>query len=162
MKYFTRELWEKLNSELEEESLKAQKKWNENSKKYSEEFNKVKELLPEHFMEIYRSNNDFHDFLLTSLKLVKNKTKIFPFVDLEISIFDGKDNYKIVYSSISKLDIKGNYNNYEIEYLKKKKNTFDSWGYDEFGLINNNVLSHEILFLSGSTIYVQFAKISIS
>lgn len=38
---------------------------------------------------------------------------------------------------------------------------FDDYGYNEFLEVDDNILSHEVLFASGATILVHFKKLSI-
>lgn len=61
------------------------------------------------------------------------------------------DTFKITYKCIKKYSV--NYE--ECEGLGDRRG-FDDWGYDEFLPIDEQTLSHEILFASGSTMLIHF------
>lgn len=58
----------------------------------------------------------------------------------------------MTYKSITKFNI-----NYENEIEARRG--FDDWGYDEFLPVDEQFLSHEILFASGATILIHFKNL---
>lgn len=99
MKYFTNELWSKLNSDSQKERDEADSEWDRNYEVYSEIFQSV----------------------------------------------------KITYKHIKQFNV-----NYKEAEGWGDRRGFDDWGYDEFLPIDEQTLSHEILFASGSTILICF------
>ena len=61
MKYFTSDLWSKINSTEEHEREIADKQWQENGELYAEYFAGIKEKLPVNFLKIYNKCYGFHD-----------------------------------------------------------------------------------------------------
>ena len=55
MKYYTDELWTKVNSESAEERLKAEEQWDKNAEEYTKIFQNTKKRLTKSFMNIYLS-----------------------------------------------------------------------------------------------------------
>ncbi|AQS08735.1 hypothetical protein CLOBY_08450 [Clostridium saccharobutylicum] len=161
MKFFTKELWDKVNSATDENQLEVEKEWNENCRLYKKQFDELKKMLPDQFLDKYSICGDFHDFSIIGIEIIKSKSKVIPFVDFKIDVANGDEKYAIYYMGISNITINGNFESKEIEYLANKKGVIDSWGYDEFQISDDNLLVHEILFLSGSSMKVQFKDISI-
>lgn len=162
MRYFTNELWNRVNSESEEERQKADLQWEKNDNEYYEIFKDVKKLLPKKFLKLYEQEYGFHDYELKNFEVIHgNKGHIDP-VAVSMVITNGEKIWNIVYKRIKKISI-----NYEQQpdVLKRKKRIyegFDDYGYDEFFQVDEKTLSHEILFASGATILVHFEKISIN
>lgn len=160
MKFFTKELWDKVNSATGEDQTKVENEWLEVCKSYAIQFNNISKLWPEEFLQKYSNNNEFHDFGILGIKILKSKSKSIPFLDLKLSIFDGRRKYTIHYEAVSRLNI-CSFESNEIAYLMNREEIIDSWGYDEFEIGDNGLLVHQILFLSGSTIEIQFNNINI-
>lgn len=128
---------------------------------YNKQFDKVKKLLPKQFMEVYLSNGCFHDCYIMGIEIIRAKSESMPFVDFKISIFDGEKKYEIYYTSVSTLCINGSFISEALDWISWKNGVIDSWGYDEFDISENNLLVHEILFLSGTTVKIECSNISI-
>jgi hypothetical protein len=73
-------------------------------------------------------------------------------ISVDIYVTDDIDTYKITYKCIKKFNVSFE----EIEQGWSGRRGFDTWGYSEFLPVNEQTLSHEILFASGSTILVHF------
>ena len=151
MKYFRNDLWSKINSESENERVKAESEWNKNNKAYCEIFETIKVRLSQKFVKTYLSNYGFHDFQIKNLVLNHKQYGYKKPISLDIYITDGVDTFKITYKCIKKFNI-----SYEACEGWLERTGFDDWGYDEFLPIDEQTLSHEILFASGSTILIHF------
>jgi hypothetical protein len=57
MKYYTDELWTKMNSESPEERLKAEQQWAINDDEYMKLFQTVKKRLTKKFIKIYKKEH---------------------------------------------------------------------------------------------------------
>lgn len=151
MKYFTYDLWMAFSDEDRELAEKAEIEWIKRGNDYSKEFAKTKEYLPKYFLNIYNKNGHFHDFDLISLYFYHCKKKNYA----EIIISDSINKYKILYSNITEL--KTNFSNFK----ELNETIGDTIGYDEFLIDKDNILTHEILFASGSIIKIWFKRLSI-
>lgn len=150
MKYFKKELWDKINSVSFEEKQLAIKQWEENLKIYWKKFEQIRGRISKSAFDIMK--NSFHDCRLCNLQL--NHA---PFGQLEpiqviITVTDGENFWQIKYKGIQKikLDFEQGTSSFE------KRRGFDTWGYDELLTFDDNLLSHEILFASGATLLVIF------
>lgn len=157
MKYFTDELWSKINSISKEERDVADHQWDKNMHEYEIVFEKIKSRLSERFLKIYMDNHGFHDFQIKNIVVNQKEYGIKNPVSLDIYLTDDEVSFKISYKCIKKL---------HIDYQERKdcidRRGIDDWGYDEFTPVDEQILSHEILFASGATILIHFIDGSIS
>ncbi|WP_315122428.1 hypothetical protein [uncultured Clostridium sp.] len=151
MRYFTDELWSKLNSDSQKEYEKASLEWDKNNKVYSEIFESVKNRFSKKFLKTYLSNQGFHDFQIKNIVLTHKEYEFKNPISLDIYVTDSINTFKITYKCIRKLNV----NYAEVEGWGERRG-FDDWGYDEFLPVDEQTLSHEILFASGSTILIHF------
>lgn len=161
MKYFKPELWRGYNSDNKEEFEKAKVQWDKNNKEYAQVFEKVKQRLPKGFFKIYMKEHGFHDFHLKNFQVIHGSEGYKNPVSVSLEIEDGENTWNILYKGVTKVQI-----NYQDEKAKEDKIRrfqygFDDYGYDEFLEIDENTISHEILFASDATILVHFKQISI-
>lgn len=151
MKYLTNELWSKSNSESQKERDEAHFQWENNSKAYYEIFETIKNRLSIKFLKTYFGNHGFHDFQIKDIVLTHKEYGLKNPISVDIYITDSVDTFKITYKYIKKFNV-----NYEEVEGWGDRRGFDDWGYDEFLPIDEQTLSHEILFASGSTILIHF------
>ncbi|MCT8976979.1 hypothetical protein N4T77_10220 [Clostridium sp. CX1] len=162
MKYYTSELWRKLNSDSDEEREDAKKQWTKNSKEYGERFEKLKYKLPKRFLQIFMKEYGFHDYYLTDLQIIHETPGYRNPVKVILTITDTEKSWNIIYHGIKDIDVKYTSEPYvRPGKTKKYYDGFDIYGYNEFNEVDEETLSHEILFASGATILVSFRKISI-
>lgn len=162
MKYFKYELWGKMNSEIESERLFAEQEWEKNIKEYFVQFQMLKDRLPKSFRKLYMINNGFHDLHPKKIEVINtdygfgkcgNKDS----VSIKIVLNDRNIQWELQYKNIKKLQIQYQAVN-DINELRKG---FNDFGYDEFLAVDDKILSHEILFASGSMILIHFGRISV-
>lgn len=149
MKYFTYDLWKLFTDDPDVAVIEYEKRYLE----YQKDFNEAKKHLSKKFLNIYNQNDGFHDFEILSFSLSdpcykKGKTA-------ELIIKNYNSMYKISYKTVSYVHI-----NYDMVLYENNKNR-DILGYDEFIILDEEQISHEVLFLSGSTIKIIFYKLSI-
>lgn len=161
MKYFKAELWRGYNSENKEEFEKAKAQWDRNNKEYAQIFENVKERLPKGFLKIYMKEHGFHDFHLKSFEIIHVSEGYKNPVSVSMEIEEGENTWNILYKGVTNVQI--NYENEKAEEDKVRRFQygFDDYGYDEFLEVDENILSHEILFASDATILIHFKHISI-
>ncbi|GAB6085231.1 hypothetical protein [Alkaliphilus crotonatoxidans] len=149
MKFFTNELWCKINSEDENERLKAEEQWEINDKAYSKEFKVIKEKLPPKFLLEYLQNYGFHDFSVSKIEIVRLEEDS----SLNLTIVNGLTNCIINYGGVKKVSLSWD--------LMTDMLASCDWGYDEFSIVDDTTMSHEILFSTGSNLLVYFQKIKL-
>lgn len=152
MQYFTDELWSKINSEDEEERNEANGKWDENEALYHQRFQKLKGKLPRQVFDLYNSRS-FHDSNLIEVKINQLDTSVKRPINVEITLTDGLNCWRIIYKEVIKLQI-----DYSENDALFRSQGFGDWGYEEILDVNEDVLSHEILFSSGSKMLVHFSN----
>jgi len=151
-----------MNSEIEAERVQAEHEWRENYNIYHNEYIKTLERLPKSFLTFYNSNYGFHDYHPKNIEIINNvygtgiRGKI-DSIGLKIIISDNDNSWELSYSGISKI---------VIEYIAstdviETKKGFNDLGYNELLIVDDKIISHEILFASGSTILIHFSKISL-
>lgn len=158
MKYFTDELWSKFNSDSKDERSEAELEWEKNNKEYSIIFEAIKNRFSKKFLKTYLNNYGFHDFHIKEFQIVHKEYKCKNPISINLIITDEINIWKITYKYVRKISV-----NYQEEIMQQNdwwngRVGFDDWGYDEFLPIDEQTLSHEILFASGSTILVHFKK----
>lgn len=157
MKYFTNELWNLINSENLNERTMAKAEWKANSEEYSNRYKQLVGRLPSRVYKFF-SSNDFHDYQVTDVKITQDAYGVSYPVSVDIIVKSADDKWNIAYKKVTKLSL--NFliggSPYEI------KRGFDDWGYDEFLIVDNKTLSHEILFASGAVILIHFYDKNIS
>ncbi|WP_110930293.1 hypothetical protein [Paenibacillus bouchesdurhonensis] len=152
IQYFTDELWSKINNEDEEERNEANRKWDENEALYHQRFQKLKDKLPRQVFDLYNSRS-FHDSNLIEVKINQLDTNTTRPINVEITLTDGESCWRIIYKKIIKLQVDYSENDTLFRFQG-----FGDWGYEEILDVNEDVLSHEILFSSGSKILIHFSN----
>ncbi|SEB45692.1 hypothetical protein [Paenibacillus sp. GP183] len=151
MQYFTFELWSKFSSENELERQQADVQWDENSKLYWHMFEQLKARIPKETIEFF-TNEGFHDYHIQNLEMVHGDYKQKNPIDVVITVTNAIDTWKLNYKCVQRFEVQYNPNSPSLSF----HNGFDDWGYDELIAVNEEVLSHEILFASGATILIHF------
>lgn len=148
MRYFTSELWSMFNSSINEEQIRADLMWKNNVKAYVERFDKLSNRISKKVYNILKHVN-FHDYEIKLIKIDQPKEN--RDIQVVILISNSKDTWEIKYRCIKRISI--NYDSIP-KYLLGLG--FDSWGYHELLDVDENTLSHEILFASGASIIIYF------
>lgn len=152
MKYFKNELWDKMNTNNIEEKNTAHDQWMQNIKEYEERYRLLENrlskksfnLLKQNFLHDYRMN----DFTICHKDLGRQNP-----ISIDITFTNSQEIWMISYKKVNKL---------EINYLKQKgfysERGFDTLGYYELLDIDEETLSHEFLFASGTTLLIYFSN----
>jgi hypothetical protein len=149
VKYLHYELYNKASVANEEEAEPFQRKFEEQYKKYLEEYNLLKEQLPKRFLKEFAKKN-FHDNIITSFDVSMKRPRT-----------------KSEYTAVMKMTDYGNRNIQHILMfynVRKIQSTleFDSisgacdWLYCEILPIDNKMMSLEVLLFHDSTLYLEF------
>lgn len=152
MKYYTPELWKMFNSESDEVREEADRVWTENVQAYVKRFETVKPRLSKKFLDLYYKHYGFHDFEIRNICLNHKAygTTSNP-ISVEVVISNRLETFNLTYKKVTQFHV-----NYEEEEGRTLSWGFDHWGYDECLPVNDEVLSHEVLFASGAILLVHF------
>lgn len=161
MKYFKPELWSGYNSDNNDEVKKAEEQWSKNDKEYTQVFEKIKERLPKGFLKIYLKEQGFHDYHLKNVEVIHGSEGYKNPISVSLEIQAGENIWNIIYKGVTKIRVDYEDENIKSHRARRLQRGFDDYGYDEFIEVDENTISHEILFASDATILVHFKKISI-
>lgn len=150
MKYFTGELCGRINSESITEREQARLEWKQNDEVYSKVFENVKPMLTKKFLKMYLIAHGFHDCEFLSFEVIQPKRWANDPITVRIVISNRESKFTHTYKKVKKIRM-----NYDSEERMSKWG-IDTWRYDEFLLVDDKQLTHEILFASGATIFIQF------
>ena len=140
MKYFKYELW--LNGNDEE--------WAENDAEYNVYFEKIKDSFPEDFLELYYTEQGFHDREINKILLTDSNT-------LLIELTNRKSGFiRIEYKGVKGFNFR-NINNVD---KGMQIGQCLEWGYDEFDRKSETQLTHSVLTSCGLEFEVDFESIN--
>ena len=134
MRYFTKELWSRINDSNENIRSQAEKEWNANSLTYQQQFTKVKKHLPCGFVKSFLSRNGLHDYTILSALIAKRKQT--SCCDLQLS--NGEETVIVTMVGIKALFV--NMNSFHSCVQGKLL-----WGYSEFEITPDNNIKLSIL-----------------
>lgn len=162
MKFFTREWHTKWNTT---QDAKERELLEERTKRlmsdYEQQFNLVKPHLNSRFLSFYDRNHGFHDSEIKEIIVKRRKGRKKPIVDVIILLDIDKKLYQLKYESVFSMNYIANYMDEDIDSMRYREQ-FDSWMYDEFSLVEETGIRHNISFLSGSELVIDFSKIGVS
>jgi hypothetical protein len=159
MKYFTPDLLRSLRSESQEEREEAQHRWLDNTKAYVENLSTIESRLSRRFWSELHKAHGFHDAHVSELRIEQRRFGHFEPVSVTLVLDQGGTVWTIAYARVTVI---------EVRYSSDRRPAGSwSWGlddllYDELGSTSATGLSHEILFASGASIYIEFAKAAIN
>ena len=165
MRTITKRHWRGWNSDDPKEADWARQSSEENFRAYEQQLERLRPRLGKRNFEFF--SNGLHDARLISFTVGDG---------LHINFEEGKrvsinDFYRT--SVEVKLLNAGFDAIYDLKYRTVTRSVFDfpsedplwgrnidDWGYDELSEVNENVLRHEVLFSSGTSILIEFEKFS--
>ena len=98
MRYFTKELWSKINDNDENIRTQAEKEWDANSLTYQQHFLETRKYLSRAFVKNYLSRNGLHDYTVLGMLITKREQTYC--CDLQLS--NGKETVLIAMVGINK------------------------------------------------------------
>lgn len=152
MKYFTDELWSRMNSLSAIEKEQANIEWKKNSETYCGVFETIKHRLSTKFLKMYFDAHDFHDCTFLSYEVIQPKRWATDPIKVQIVISDGEFKWKLTYKQVKRTMM--NYDSETDEHMSKWG--VHTWGYDEFLPKDDAYLTHEVLFASCASILIEF------
>jgi len=162
MKYYTKELWAGINQRDRKRAEEAERQWCKNDRMYQKYLKRVRPQLTKSAKNFFGKVN-LHDGALISFStgdvIKRKKHFVSPKSFAEINVVEstGKYVYTLLYAELRKclVDYHPDAPHSAGDYW-----TYDDWGYDEFSLTRDKWMRHEILFLSGATILLEFRRFS--
>ena len=148
MRYFTKELWSKINNYDENIRTKAEKEWNANSLAYQQQFEKAKKHLSQGFVKTYLSRNGLHDYTILSIAFTQKKRTY----SCELQLSNGTETVLIAMSGIKASRI-------DIESLCCCVQGKLAWGYSEFEITPGNNVKLAVLCDEQNEMQFVFEKI---
>lgn len=150
MKYFKLELLDKSPNFLDPEYEIADKLWTESLKAYWEKFEEYKYRLPSRFVKEY-CNHAFHDYEVESINFYRDFIRKNRCYIVELKVHFDDNVFIIKYIDVIK--------------FQSSLSSMNSIGENilicsELLLVNDTIMSHEILFVDRNTLYIEFKKLS--
>lgn len=133
MRYYTSDLWLKLNSPEKDEREQAEQQWYINSAKYDNVFKQITPRLPVAFLEYYKKAYGFHDCKILSI-FVNEGRNAQVIIDIEV-------NTEIFHLQLNQVDK-------SIISIVDKSSCIANelqWGYAEFEIVDKRRLKLNIL-----------------
>lgn len=116
------------------------------------EYNIIKRL-PQDFVRLYLDRNLFHDMYVKQVDIGRNKDNS---IEVGVEIYNEDVSFKVIYNRVSKFIINGGKNT---DMLCTDMDILSQWLFDEFYLVDNETMSHEVLLDGGIIIKVEFSSI---
>ena len=150
MRYFTKELWLKINDHDEIIRSQAEQQWDANSLIYQQQFMEVRKYLSRGFVKSYLSRNGLHDYTILDMLITKRK-QIYC-CDLQLS--NGDETVLIAMIGIKALLV-------DIESFRCCVQGKLAWGYSEFEITPANNTKLSVLCDVHNEMQFEFEKIKL-
>lgn len=150
MRYYTKELWKRINDLDEKIRIKAEEEWYSNDLAYNQRFKDVRKKLSRKFVEKYLSRKGFHDYIIQNIAIKKTKRSY----SCELELTLGTDVVIVKMSGIHALKIDISTFSYCIQGNL-------TWGFGEFDITSENKIKLELLCDLDNEMIFEFEKINI-
>lgn len=162
MKYFTKELWDGINSRNQAAAKAA---WDKNVVRYRASLGRLRPSLPSAAQRFFGrvslhdgfllacSVGDGIDFVVSPILRAPLPNRA-PTARLVVLTGDDRWIYELTYRNITRCIVDFS----DTERSAHSRGRFDSWGYDELSKGAKGHLRHEILFASDATILIEFGS----
>lgn len=148
MRYFTKELWSKINDNDESIRTQAEKEWNTNSLTYQQQFMETRKYLSRGFAKSYLSRNGLHDYTVLGMLITKREQTYC--CDLQLS--NGEETVLIAMVGIKALLV-------DIDSFHCCVQGKLAWGYSEFEITPGNNVKLSVLCDEQNEMQFEFEKI---
>lgn len=154
MKYFTSDLWKKMNSFSKIERDLAEEQCEKNDLTYAAYFSKIKNKLPVNFLNTFIDCHGFHDYNIKSINISNEEKQKDSPISLTINVGNSKKSFSIIYQGVEKYNI----------FIPGTSNWMNSnmrWGYTEFELLNDGLFKQNTLCDMDSEIEIVFKNVEV-
>lgn len=147
MRFFTGELWRKINDTDEAVRTQAQKEWRDNDLQYAQEFEAIKKQFPQGFIRGFLRRGGFHDFTILGIWTFAGRTSR----TCELLLTDGRETVKLSMDGVKALRIDADLSQGNLE-----------WGYSEFGITPEGTRTLSVLCAFTNELYFEFRSIKLT
>lgn len=148
MRYFTKELWSRINDYDENIRTQAEEEWNTNSLTYQQQFLEVRKHLPRSFVKSYLSRDGLHDYTILGMLITKREQTYC--CDLQLS--NGEETLLIAMVGIKAMLV-------DIDSFHCCVQGKLAWGYSEFEITPGNNVKLSVLCDLQNEIQFEFERI---
>lgn len=148
MRYFTKELWSRINDYDENIRAQAEKEWNINSLAYEQQFMEARKHLSRRFIKSYLSRNGLHDYTILGMLITKRERTYC----CELQLSNGEETVLITMVGIKALLV-------DIDSFHCCVQGKLAWGYSEFEITPGNNVRLAILCDEQNELQFEFEKI---
>lgn len=150
MRYYTKELWKRINDFDEKIRIKAEEEWSANDLIYNQRFKDIRKKLSRKFVEKYLSRKGFHDYIIQNIAIIKNKKNY----SCELLLSFESDVVKVKMLGINALKI-------DLSTFSECIQGNLTWGFCEFDITSENKIKLELLCDFDNEMIFEFEKINV-
>jgi hypothetical protein len=154
MKYFRDELL--ILSGIEEEDKKTDELWKKAMREYKERFNSLKGKIPSRTWR-YLDKTNLHDLKFNNFTVLQENIGKKRPINIILRLSDSQEIVQLEYSKVHEFKFIFNESDTGINYLGVHECV-----YSELLDVNDRLFSHELLFSTGATLYIEFEKIKLT
>lgn len=148
MRYFTKELWSKINDYDENIRTQAEKEWNRNVLAYQQHFGEIRTHLSRGFVKSYLSRNGLHDYTILGMLITKREQSYC----CELQLSNCEETVLIAMVGIKALLV-------GIDSFRCCVQGKLTWGYSEFEITPENNVKLSVLCDEQNELQFEFEKI---
>lgn len=134
MRYFTKELWLRINDHDETVRMQAEKEWKANSLSYQLQFEKTREHLSCGFIKDYLFRNGLHDYIILGIVVTKRGREY----SCELQLTNGAETVLVAMYGLKALKI-------DVDSFQCCMQGKLVWGYSEFEITPENNIQLAVL-----------------
>lgn len=150
MRYFTKELWTKINSQDNAIRQQAEIEWECNCRVYAQQFEATKHRFSSRFLRDYMNRNGLHDYIILGLSAIKRGNVY----SCELQLTNGKETVLLTMERLNVMQINvASFN----DCMQGKL----VWGYSEFEITSPKTLHLAVLCDIQNELIFEFEKISL-
>lgn len=151
MRYFTKELWSRINHHDEAVRAQAEKEWTNNALLYRKYFGEVQSYFPRRFMDEYLLRNGFHDYTVLGIYVTMADREY----SCNIQLTNGLETVLCTMIGLKALQIDAT--SFQCCMLGKL-----AWGYSEFAITPENNLQVSVLCDLQNEMMFQFKSVRLT
>ena len=151
MRYFTKELWSRINETDATVQLQAEQEWHKNSLVYQQEFEKAKKHLPNEFVQDFLFRKGLHDYTIMGIAIAKREHAY----SCELQLTDALETVLITMFGLRSFRI-------DVDSLQHSMHGELVWGYSEFEIVSENSIQLAVLCDMQNEIQFEFETIKLT
>lgn len=148
MRYFTKELWARINDANNASRIRAEQEWNANCILYQQQFANVRPYLTHEFVNSFLTRKGLHDYTILGMTVIKEGSKYL----CEIQLTNGSERVFVTMLGLRALQI--NVASFQSCMLGNL-----TWGYCEFDITSKGGIQLSVLCDMQNEMQFEFQKI---